>query len=145
MGLHVPVMSHALEVSELSKQVRKEIVFSFKENISHDEIAKKLINAELATIYPYLKKVLSGLYDLNWSKEYDNDDNLRQTHIIMPFWGGLPIKGGYRARVFEFTFYTDSSDICDFFVTEWIDQQDVLVANTKISFSDWVDEWEEKS
>jgi|GEM_PF-4814902 len=103
---------------------------------------RRFVNEELERISPYLEKTIKALYDLNWGEEID--DNSPEVLLAIPFRKGMPA-GGPHARVFEFEFYTDSSDDFELDVNEWKDQEEETVARAQSKFSDWLGAKEENA
>ena len=116
-------------MSEHSKAVE----FSFQEGFKDVE---QFVNAELEYLSPYLKKIIKAFYNLNWGGEFDADSPV--VRFTIDFRSGMDTGKGY-ARVFEFEFYTDSSENFLLYVNEWKgrEMETENVAKVTLKFSEW--------
>ena len=112
----------------------KEIKFRFREGF---EDIERFVNAEMEYISHHLKRILRAFYDLNWPEE--KFEYLPQVNFTIEFRRGMPTGGPY-ARVFEFMFYSDNSDMFELYVYEKTDQEiEESVASARLPFWNWLE------
>jgi len=116
----------------------KEIKLNFVDELHARNEVEQFVNKQLELLSLHLGRIINAFYDLNWGEEsYDaGNDYAPDVQFTIPFNTGMST-GGPLARVFEFMFYTDSSDIFKLYVNEWVDNRDVPIAQVTLKFSDW--------